>query len=78
MKRSYIKFDDVVTLLKSGHEIFTDRGFGGAPYNPLFYRLYKGDSVIGELHPSTIKKLIKDNIIYGTNSKSKYSLINHD
>lgn len=76
MKRKYIKFNDAVKMLNEGWEIFTDRGFGGAPYNPLFFYLHKGDEQL-EVHHSTIKKLISEKIINSKDNESgtgKYKL----
>ena len=74
MKRSFVKFETAIKMLNDGWEIFTDRGFGGAPYNPLFFKLYKGDELGGEVHHSTIAKLIKEEIIHDTSSTNKYKL----
>lgn len=77
MKRTYIKRDEVVRQLNSGADIFTDRGFGGAPYTPLFFKLYNGGDCLGEIHHATIKKLIDDEIINSRENESgtgKYKL----
>jgi len=72
MKHSYPKFDEVSSLLKSGWEIFTRRG--SAPYSPLYYHIYFGDNS-KRVHPNTIKKLIKDGVINGTDAQhDKYKL----
>lgn len=76
MKRKYIKFNDAVKMLQKGCEIYTDRT-SCAPNNPLHFYLWLGDVNAGQLHRSTIKKLIKDGIIGGTdaNKHDKYKLI---
>lgn len=76
MKREYLKYDKIVRLLNSGYEIFTDRGFGGAPYTPLFFGLYdlKGKKK-GNIHHMTMKSLINNKVITDKYGEKKYSLI---
>ncbi len=74
--RTYVKYDTVICLLKQGWEIYTDRGFGGTPYTPLFFHLEKGKNQKKNVHHATIKKLIKNKIINGTDvTHAKYKLI---
>ena len=75
--RTYLKREFIVQCLKKGMKIYTDNGFGGAPYKPLFYELWDGDKNLGNIHHATIKKLISDNIINSNKNESgtgKYSL----
>lgn len=79
MVRDYLKYDKVIEMLNDGWVIYTDNGFGGAPYTPLFFRLWdaKTEKINGgEIHRQTINKLIRNKIIHGTDRKhGKYSLI---
>lgn len=73
MRRSYIKSEEVIQLLQSGWEIFTERG--SAPYDPLYFHIYGNGGDRKRIHPNTIQSLIKKNIIHGTNVKhGKYTL----
>ncbi|MEP2668873.1 MAG: hypothetical protein ABJH04_07755 [Cyclobacteriaceae bacterium] len=72
MKRTYIKFEEVVRKLHDGWQIYTSRG--SAPYKPLYYHIEK-DGEIRNIHPMTIEKLIKDHIINGRDADhGKYEL----
>lgn len=77
-KRRYLNYEDVVNWLSNcNYKIYTDRGFGGAPYTPLFFELWDNDIKVGNIHHSTIKKLIRFQVINSKENESgsgKYSL----
>ena len=69
--KPFTKYDEVLSLLKSGGEIFTKRG--SAPYAPLYFHIWIGNTA-KRVHPSTIKKLINNGVINGYDSPNKYKL----
>lgn len=75
--RRYVKYEKAIEMLQNGWEIFTDNGFGGAPYTPLFFRLWKGKVCGGEIHPKTLSKLIREKVINSSDNESgsgKYAI----
>jgi len=70
--RTFVKFDEVVTLLNQGHEIWTKSN--GAPYRPIIYHIHvHGD--LKRIHPMTIEKLIRENVVNGRGVQfDKYKL----
>jgi len=74
MRRNYLKFNEIINLLKSGWEIYTSRG--SAPYNPIHYNLHSSKGDMKRIHPATIEKLIRDKVITGRDlAHGKYKLI---
>lgn len=74
--RRFIKFDETVRLLKAGWKIFTERGIMESG-SPLFFILCSPeDGSEKNLHPATIKKLIKNSVIGSVESDKKYRLLN--
>jgi len=69
--KTFIKFKEAVILLNDGWEIYTSRG--SAPYNALYFHLYKDGQGRKPVHFKTIEKLIKEQIINDTNG-GKYEL----
>ena len=77
MKANFVKFNEAIKLLHNGWEIYTRRG--SAPWSPIYFKLCFENEDSKSIHYKTIDKLIKQNVINGTDvSTGKYKLIIHD
>jgi len=76
--RRHLIYEDVLVLVKQGHEIYTRRD-KSSPYQALHYELWSKDGkhLLGNIHWQSIQKLIRDKVIHGTDQPigKKYKLI---
>lgn len=70
----FIKYAGAISLLKTGWEIYTERG-SNPYYQSLLFILSKSGEQDKNLHYATVRKLILEGVINGAGHQNKYGTI---